>query len=209
MFYLLKREAHFIMPGIGSLYNSKRLVVDFNRPDKIRFRPSTKDTLASIWLTRDNDGIPHPWGGDQTGAIWRLDQPSKDVNGVGYTSLWQTPHIDFSFADPSLGAKRKNFKFLELIVEPEGNWTLTVDVYLDGKYSQTQQFNMGASGDSLGSFPLGSGVLGSAAVVGSRRRLTGSGKRISLVGTLGGPDQDFSISKALVSFTIAGESDAH
>lgn len=209
IFYLAKREAHFALTPTGNSINSLRLVVDFNRIDRIRFRYATKDKLASLWLARDSNGIPRITGGDNAGRVWTLDQDNKSINGIGYNSVFQTAHLDFSHIDPSLGAKRKNFKFLEIVGEPEGNWSIGIDVYIDGKYSQTLLYNLGAAQVGLGNFTLGSSPLAGSAVLAGRKRMVGGGKRVSLVGNLSGPAQDYSLSKFIFYFTVGGESDVH
>ena len=44
-------------------------------------------------------------------------------------------NFDMAFLDPKLGVLRKNFHFLELVVEPKGNWNLTVDVVINSQTS--------------------------------------------------------------------------
>src|SRR5262252_1657093 len=90
LFYPNKREAHFCLSTIGSANNNIRMVVDFNRGDRIRFRYSDKDAIESIWLTRDANQIPRPTGGDVAGRVWSMDQAVKAVNGAGYPSVFQT-----------------------------------------------------------------------------------------------------------------------
>lgn len=217
-FYLAKREAHFALTGIGSTTNNVRLVVDFNRSDKIRFRYSDKDALASVWLARDTTGVPRLTGGDALGHVWTLDQANISVNGVGYAAVFQTAHLDFGTflfptGEPSMGAmlgsKRKNFKFLELIGEPQGGCPISIDVYLDGNYSQTLSFDLGSTLVGLGTFKLDINSLGQGSVQAQRRRLVGSGKRISITGTATGVDQNFSLSSVIFSFVPSHESTDH
>lgn len=209
VFYLAKRETHFTMTAIGTTTNSDRLVVDFNNIQNLRFRYANKDALVSLWLARDNTGIPRIFGGDTKGQVWILDRDDKSINGMGYPSTFQTSDTDFSDIIPDLAASRKNFKFLEIVSEVSASQTLSVDVMLDGAYSQTVSFHLGVNSSTLGSFTLDTDALGIVATSSIRQRVVGSGKRIAIIGNMSAPGSDYSVSKLIVSFSIAGESDDH
>jgi hypothetical protein len=199
IYYVAKRQAIFCVSESGTSFQRK-LIVDFNRSDLPRFSVSTKDTNRSIWLKRDSSGIERPTIGDTSGFIWNLDQDSRSVDGSGIAGKWQTPHLDLSHLDPALGVLEKNGKFLELVVEPKGNWDLSVDILWDDKISETVTFSMGSSGSTLGSFVLGTDVLAGSNLINKRRRIRGKGRRISLVGRNSGDGQDFSIAKFYLLF---------
>jgi hypothetical protein len=199
VYYVAKRQAIFTVSESGTSYQRK-LVVDFNRSDLPRFAVSTKDTNRSVWLRQDSSGIDRPTIGDNSGFVWNLDQDSRSVDGSGFNGKWQTPHLDLSHLDPALGILEKNGKFLEIVVEPKGNWDLSVDVLWDDVLSETIQFNLGSTGSTLGSFVLGTDVLAGSNLINKRRRLRGKGRRISLVGRNSGDGQDFSIAKFYLLF---------
>ena len=205
IYYAAKREAHFAMPGLGTTQNTVRLVVDFNRLDLPRFRWSERDTPISMWLRKDANAVQRPMMGDDVGFVWSLDQTAKDKAGAGYTSEFQTPHIDLSHLDPKLGTMRKTGDFLELVVEPKGNWNLSVDVYWDSSLKETVYFNMGQTGGSLGSFTLDTDVLGGESILNKKRRITGSGRRISLTARNSGADEDYSVAKYFLHFRTTDE----
>lgn len=205
VYYPTKREAHFAMASLGSSVNNRRLVVDFNRLGRPRFRHSDKDTCESLWLRRDTDGILRPTSGDDAGFVWSLDQSTRSKDGAGYGGEFQIPHTDLSYIDQSLGTRRKNAQFLELVVEPVGNWNLSVDILWDGVVRDTVQFNMGQTGAGLGDFVLDTDVLAGSQVLNKRRRITGSGRRFSMVGRNSGAGQDYSVAKAFLHFTPSDE----
>src|SRR4029434_3470146 len=89
---------------------------------------SPRDVCVSLWLRRDAGGIHRPMMGDATGTVWRLDQPVRSKDGVGYEARAATGHLDFSHVDPALASKRKNGQFLEIFWEPRGDWLL--DLYI-------------------------------------------------------------------------------
>ena len=177
------------------------MVIDFNRVDLPRFRLSTRDTAISLWNKADSSFISRLTMGDDEGFVWDLDQEIRSKDGSGYSSQWQTPHLDFSDADPKLGSINKNWSFLELSIEPKGNHDLAIDVFLDDRLSETLLFNMGAVGSVLGVFVLGTDVLAGGNLENRRKTLTGRSRRISLLGRNSGADEDYSIAKFYFGFS--------
>lgn len=206
VYYAHRQEAHFAIAGIGSSINNSRIVWDFST-DLPRVRYSDKDTCESLWLRKDSIGIVRPVVGDATGTVWNLDRATKDKAGAGYSSQFQTPHLDFGYLDPALSTKFKNAQFLAVQFEPLGQWDVYCDVFIDGNYTQTIVFTQGTAGSVLGSFVLGTDRLGGQLVVNKRKRCYGSGRRFSFLFRQSGAGQDFSISKAYLYCTIAEERD--
>jgi len=205
VYYSAKRQAHFAMASLGSTPNNRRLVVDFNRLDIPRFSVSDRDRPQSMWLRKDANNIPRPIYGSDQGRVYLMDQDSRSHAGAAYNGQFQTPHTDLSFADQSLGTKRKLGDFLELVVEPKGNWNLNVDILWDGAIRDTVAFNMGETGGTLGSFILDTDVLGGDQVLNKKRRITGGGRRISLQGRNSGLGEDFSVAKMYLHFRVSDE----
>jgi hypothetical protein len=211
VYYPAKREVHFTIPLLGSNVPNARLVVDYNRPDIVRFRQSQRATDASMWMRKDANSVMRPMVGDMTGNVWYLDQIVRSVGPNGYLSQFQTGHEDFGVmgvGNPSLhklGAMDKNFHFLEALFDPLGNWFLSVDCIIDSQYVNTCQFNMGVNGAALDSFVLDSDVLAGGAMAHKRLKLFGRGRRISFLGYTSGPGEDFSIDTFFVQFKPASE----
>lgn len=200
-----RREARFVLSRIGSTVNDIQVIVDFNRADLPRFRFSDQNTCESIWLRLEADNIFRPIVGDDAGFVWKLDDETRSKDSVAFEGKFQTAHDDFSWKEPVLASKRKTGQFLELVVEPKGNWDVSVNAFWDDDLEDTYTFSMGSTGATLGSFVLGTDVLAGTSVLNVKRRITGSGKRFSIEGTQGGIAQDFSISKFLLYFTIGDE----
>jgi hypothetical protein len=204
-YYQAKREASFLLASPGSTVLNRRLVVDYNKSDLIRFRISDRDINESVWLRKDNLGIERPVIGDNAGFIYLLDQSDRSKDGAGYTGSFQTPHDDLGRLDPKLATMNKIADFLELVSEPIGNWYMSMDVMWDGLVKQTIQFNMGTSGAAIGSFTLGSSTLGGDRVQSKRKRCVGSGRRISFIGRNTVVSQNFSIGKLFLHFRPGSE----
>jgi len=203
-YYPTKREAHLACTEIGSTTNNLRIVMDFNVPGTVKFRTSKRDTPVSMW-TRQVSRVPQLVHGTSSGFVYTMDTSAFTKDSAGYAAEFQTPHTDLSYIDPKLSTKRKNMKFLELVTEPLGNWDLSVDVYLDGEFSQTVDFNMGSAGAILGSFALDTDRLGGNSINNRKRRIVGSGRRVSFVARNSGDGQGFSAARLFLHYNIGNE----
>lgn len=194
VYYGAKREVHFALAATGSTTNNFRFVVDLNHENMLRFRYSTRDVCESLWLRKDTVTLVQRLiSGDTAGFVWLMDQVLKAKDGAGYVSTFQTPYLDFAYADPLFATNRKIGQFLEVVVEPTGSHDLFVDVLWDGRHVQTINFNLGVIGAALGSFVLGTDTLATNRIVNRKRRLLGSGRRLSLVGRNSTALEDFAI----------------
>ena len=91
------------------------------------------------------------------------------------------------------------------MVEPTGNWNLAVSVMWDGETVQTVNFNMGTSGATLGAFVLGTDKLAGDQILNRKKRIVGSGRRLSLSGTNSGAGEDFSVGQFLLHALVGDE----
>lgn len=205
IYYAAKREAHFAVAGAGASTNTVRFVVDLNREDTVRFGYSDRDTCESLWLKKDVNLVQRPTSGDASGFVWNMDQASKSKDGAGYAGSWQTPYMDFKWVDPRLPTVRKIGQFLELEANPVGNWNLSVDVLWDGDTVQTVTFNMGVTGAALGAFVLGTDKLAGDQTLNRKRRIVGSGRRVSFAGTNSGAGEDFSLGHLFLHAQVGDE----
>lgn len=204
-YYPAARELHIALPGIGSTNNNLRLVLDLNDRDNPKWRASTRDTPVALWLRKDANSVPRLVHGDDGGIVYLMDQEDRGKAGGGYSGEFQTAHIDLSHIEPRFSTKRKEGRFLEMVVEPKGNWNLNVEVRWDGNSGSTYTFNMGTTGAALGSFVLGTNALAEEQVVSRKRRITGGGRRVSFVGSNNGVGQDFSIANMFLHYQLGDE----
>lgn len=180
------------------------MVIDLNAQNP-RFRFSDRDVNHTLWLRKDTDNVPKLLMGSSGGFVYKLDQTTTNKDSLGYNSTFQSAHIDFSHIDPVLATKEKNGQFLELVVEPTGNWNLAVDIYWDNKYTQTVYFNMGTTGAALGTFVLGTDSLGGDAVLNRKRRIIGGGRRFSIACSNNGANESFSVARFYIHFLVGDE----
>lgn len=205
VYYAAKRELHFAMTGLGAVINNVRFVLDFNRGDMIRFRYSDRDVCESIWLKKDSSNTPRLTSGDNAGFVWDMDKTAKSKDSLGYSGAFQTPYMDFSWINPKLASVRKIGQYLEMEVAPTGNWNLSVDIFWDGQYTQTVNFNMGITSSTLGAFTLGTDQLAGDQILTRKKRITGSGRRVSLLGYNNGAGEDFAVGKFYLHCLVADE----
>ncbi len=205
VYYGYKREIHFIYADIASSVRNRRLVLDLNRQDTLRFRFSDRDVNTSIWTYRDVNGTPRPMIGDNTGTAWTLDQTARNKNMSGYTSRFTTVPTDLTWVDPAIGAKKKLGAFLELITNPTAFNGCVCQVFWDNKRPQTVTFTPTTSGVPLGSFILGASQLGGTSYTNLRRRITGSGYFLSLSFQNSTVNEDCAIGRVRLFYTVEGD----
>jgi hypothetical protein len=210
LWYQAKRQAWFALPMIGSTEPNFRLILGFQTPTAEgapapRFFMSRRDVCPSLWLRPDSTGVLKPAFGDASGFIWLADQDTRNKNGASYPITFETAATDLSFLDPQLATRSKTGHFLELIFEPRGDWDLTVEVHWDDQLTSIIQFDMGSGGAVLGSFILDTDTLAASSVRSARRRITGSGRRVKLIGENAGVDEDISLAGFQLSFAVMDE----
>ena len=201
-YYATKREVQIGMERLGGPgYNNARLVIDESLFPLRRFRFSTRDSPVSLWPRMVNN-VQKLMMGENQGLIYTLDDAAASKSGAGYAGVLQTAHSDFAVLDALHATRRKEGRFLELVVEPKGTWNVTIEVYWDGVLTQTILMNLGGGGAVLGSFTLGTDKLGGSTVLNRRARLVGGGRRLSLLFRNDGNGQDFSIARVFLHYVI-------
>jgi hypothetical protein len=180
------------------------LVLDMSRQTP-RFMVETKDQPTCMTLRKDSNFVPRPIYGANTGYVYKMDQTTYNVANTAYMGEFQTPHMDFGFADQSLGGKSKLFDFLRLTFTSSGNWPFYVDVIIDGIYSETITYAQNNSGALMDSFILDVSRLGDLHPVSLRKPLHGAGRTISFRIYNNGLNEYFKIESMAVSFRISGE----
>ena len=164
-----------------------------------------KDQVNCLSLNADINGVQRPMYGSEDGHVYLMDQEDRDVGGVAYEGSFKVAHSDFRAMDPSIANKNKLFDFLSLEFVPEGEWTVSVDVFIDGKFSETLTFPMKVRKDGIDAFTLGQDKLGREEAQSINRQLHGTGRRISFEVKQSGLRQTFKIASMTIGFRLAGE----
>lgn len=206
MYYEQKKQAMFSYQSAGGYRPDRIMVIDYHsQVPTIAWYD--KDQPNCLGLVRDNTNIPRPFYGSEDGNLYQMDSPNISVNGSAYTGTFQTPHLDFGFLEKGMEEKDKHFDFIGITCEPTGNWTISGDVFVDGQYTGTYQFDANNRTYLDGAFQLDLKrflLTGAATTAPRIVPIKGMGKRISVRFSQGGLGQGFRVSCVQFFFRPAG-----
>jgi hypothetical protein len=185
IYYARKREAHLSFRRAGQVVNGARFVIDFNQPDRPRFRYSDRDVCQALWLSGQQQ--QRLTSGDNAGNVDLLDEPATVKNAAGYTSRFQTMWNDLGLPNTD-----KNSEFLELHLNPTGQDPVRVRVLWDSQPTLDTTIAQPALADPTH-------------VRTYRLRAPGGGRRMSLEIEQTAAGANFSVARALMSFTPRAE----
>ena len=203
-FYEIKRKVYVALPAFGSQTNNLMLVLDGHSETTPNFTISTRDQPTALAVRRDDLTVGRPIIGSPDGVVYKIDQDVRTrADGSGYVGSYETKDLDLV----PTGQYRANLQELEIVFARGGNWTLTIDVYLDGSYSETLTFLQSSQGGALDFMFLDtdSAILGYDSLLQSRQRLRGTCRRIKLRGSNGTPGGSFSVVSHLIHFITGSE----
>lgn len=183
----------------ASLGNDTVISVDAKK-QPMKFAYSYNHQPSAFAIQRQPDGSQKLISGDNSGTVWIHDQVQKNVGGQPYMGRFQIAHTNFSWLDAKLADVRKRCKFLIVYYNPTGAHSLTVDILMDGFYTQSVHFPMGSVGGMLDSFVLGTDRLGGDLNTSRRKRIKGSAFQYSLIGYNAGLNEDFQVNEIVWQF---------
>jgi hypothetical protein len=205
VYYEDRKTALITYQSAGGVRNDRICALDFNDPNMPKVTWGTRDQPNCLGLMKDTLGVPRPVYGSEDGYLYVMDWQTREVeSGNAYRGEFRTADIDMGSADPGLAEKMKLFDSVEITFEEAGNWNLTVDVYIDGVFSESIPVLMTKTTHLTG-FPLGTADAVGRTPQSYRKPLHGSGRRISFKCYNSGLRQGFRISSINVYFRVAGE----
>lgn len=142
IYYAEKKQLFITYRSAYYTYNDMMIMIDFGRTDRLRPAFWKKGSPQCLALYKDINQIERPMYGDKDGFLHLMDAEDRSEGGVAYTGEFQTPHMDFSFVDPTLSSVEKHFDFLAVHYSPESTGNLSCDYYIDGRYIDTITFPM-------------------------------------------------------------------
>lgn len=205
IWYPEKHIAFFTARTMFGVSNNALIALDLQNPDAPRYSLWKKDSADCLALRKDANNIRRPMYGAADGYVYLMDKEDRLVGVSAYTGEFETPHMDFRHLDANLSHKNKTFDFLGVTFQEEGNHDLSVDVYIDGKFSETVTFRQTIGTNYLGAFVLGTSTLGVEDEKTIWKPIRGSGRRIAFRCYNSGSNQNFKVSQLTVGFNPTGE----
>lgn len=126
---------------------------------------------------------------------------------VAYTGEFRTADLDMRHLDPGIAHKNKLWEWLGVTFQEEGNYTLSVDVWIDGRFRETISFAQTVDTNYAGAFTLGASgsVTGGLDEKTIWKPLHGVGRRITFRCYNAGNNENFKVSMLSVGFKVSGE----
>ena len=205
LWYPDKHLVMFTARTLAGTANNAMIMLDIQNPQTPRYSLNTKDAADCLTLRKDQYNVKRPMYGAADGYVYLMDKETRLVGTSAYTGEFKTPHLDFRHLDPSLAHKNKTFDFLGVTFQEEGPHNLSVDVWIDGQFSQTVTYSQVIGTNYLDVFLLGTSVLGIEDEKTSWKPINGTGRRISFRCYNAGSNQNFKACQLTVGFTITGE----
>ena len=133
--------------------------------------------------------------GSYNGKIWKLGETNKNDNNNAFVSIYKTPLLSFDNV-----REHKRYDRLKIVSIAEGACSATFTWSIDGIIKNSKDIEFSAGGDVLGSFILGTSILGGLNILESSVDLGYTGKRIQIEAKSGTANEDFFLSQFLVDF---------
>jgi hypothetical protein len=203
--HVLRAVKYFVCRS-GQTENDAALVYFIDRPVNEAWIVHDNQDNASGYdasaacLVRESAGVWTVFTGDYGGEVWELEQVNRNDNSEAYYGGFKTPNDPFG--NPRA---RKNYPRGWVLTKPQGNWDLSINKWVDGKIlSTTSTVSLSGTGGLLGSFTLGTDVLGGNEIIDKPFSISANGKRLQLEIYNTTVNQDFFVSRILVDHKLLG-----
>jgi len=159
-------------------------------------------SACSSALVNQTVGEYEMWTGDYNGFVWKLEQSTLSDAGNAYMGRFKTAPLNFGDA-----RSFKHYHALRLVLQPQGNYDLNVNWWVDDVQQASGAITQAASGVALNTFLLDTDLLAGTTLQDSSMQLGRIGKRIQFQIYDNVATQDFFISQLLVDFKPLGGRD--
>jgi len=159
-----------------------------------------KGTPTCLAVRKDAYGAMRPIYGSSDGYVHIMNYEDRLEGSTAYEGSFQTAYTDFKAAAPELSVKQKQFDFLWVEFVEEGEFDLSIDVYIDGKFVETTSTKMILRNDEITEFLLGTDRTAQYTTISNPIPLHGMGRRISFRCYNAGSNQSFRIASLSVGF---------
>mgnify|MGYP001571837569 CR=1 FL=1 len=196
---------YFFMTPNGYTTNKLALVYFYNRPPQEAWMihnnysySSGYDASSSV-VIEVGIGNYRVYTGDYSGILWKLQTANNNDNGSSYYKGYTTPYI--SIDNPVL---LKKFIDGTVITEPEGDYYISTNTFVDNVMLSSGQVSLSGSGSALGSFVLGESRLAGNRLISDRWKMGSIGKRAKIELYNNSVNEDFFISQILLQIKLLG-----
>lgn len=189
VYYPGKKQAYFSFRSVTATQNDQICLIDFKDPSALKIAWNTKDQPTCMFLMRDDYGREYPFVGSNNGFIYNIDSENRWVGdslgniATPYTFDVQTPYLDFGGDDPVVGESLKQFERLEVVYLPMGDFSLSIDYFIDGKFVETLQYQMSLDKDGseldTPTMTFDNGFLDAECEQVRQKKMNGLGRRAS------------------------------
>jgi hypothetical protein len=143
-----RREIWYVYSSqAGTGINDSVLIIDLNEPGVLKTAVDDRgEYFQAVWKRVASTGFNEILVAGVGGLVYRANAISRSIGGTtAYTSELKTIDTDFRFVDPVIGSREKRYDFLEISILPTGNYTLGIDVYIDGMFKKSINISAGDS----------------------------------------------------------------
>lgn len=199
------RAIKFFVTRDGQSQNDTALVYFIDRPPAEAWSIHDNQNSASgykascSFMVRVSAGNYVMYTGDYSGFLWKLEQSTRSDDGAGYYGGFKTPQLPFD--NPRV---KKHYRRGYIIAKTQGNYSLNVNIWVDGESKTATTISLSGSGGVLGTDALDNFVLGDSEFLDRIFDLGFYGKRIQLEFYNSGAGQDFFISQVLLDHKVIG-----
>lgn len=205
LWYPEKHLVFFTARTKAGTANNAMIVLDIQNPQMPRYYLNKKDAADCLTLRKDIYNVRRPMYGAADGYVYLMDKEDRLVGTSAFTGEFKTPHLDFRHMDPNLTHVNKTYDFLGVTFQEEGQHNLSVDVFIDGQFSQTLTFPMTIATNYMDVAIMGTSKMGVEDEKTIWKPINGSGRRISFRCYNSGSNENFKVSHLTVGFTVTGE----
>ncbi len=209
IFYPEKGLVLFTSRTRGRQDNDCLIQLDISHPEQPKYGLLTHVAPNCLALRRDQNNIQRPIYGGLNGHVYFLDREDRSVGAMGsgsaYTGEFWTANLDLRHLDPRLASETKLWDWLGVTFQEESSGNISIDVWIDGKFQETINFQQTVDTNYCGAFVLGTSRLGGLDEKTRWQPLHGTGRRITFRCYNSTNNQNFKVSMLSIGWRPSGE----
>jgi len=189
-----RQEAWIMYPRKGHQFNSIGLVIDVTNPANFRIAVETRGSyFQAMWASQEQDSNMAVRCAGDDGIIYKANQATRSIGmTIPYEGSFEFPQTNLDWITPDLGHREKRFDWLEIWVQPTGDYTLIVDITIDGIVAKTIPISVSSANTvPLDLFVLDQDALGGISLERRKIKINGIGNKIGIRVRNSGLGQNF------------------